>query len=167
MEAVFVDGNNFYHPLMERVGKKVDMRRFAETLAPGAEELRYYTARGFGKGGEAHRGFLRALARQGWRVFLGELVRGQEKMTDVALGVDLALLAVLGKYDRAHLVSGDMDLVPAVRVARQWGKEVVVWAFRGTVSPLLEEAASEVRALDDLDWDSLAWTEVKEVEVTK
>ncbi|GBD40751.1 hypothetical protein HRbin39_00120 [bacterium HR39] len=159
--AVLVDGNNFYHALMERVGRKVDMRRFVERLTglpPEEVEMRYYSALPSrrSRGAELHRGFLKALAAQGWRIFLGEVVGNREKMTDVALGVDLALLAALDRYDEAHLVSGDMDLVPAVRAARGFGKRVVAWAFQGTLSTALARAVDEVRLLEGLDWDEVA-----------
>ncbi len=121
--------------------------------------MRYYSAlppHNGSRGAELHRGFLKALAAQGWKVFLGQVVGGREKMTDVALGVDLALGAALDWYDEAHLVSGDMDLVPAVKAARGFGKRVVAWSFQGALSPALARAVDEVRLLEEVEWEQVA-----------
>lgn len=71
---------------------------------------------------------------------------GREKGVDVKLAVDL--LTLRSAYDLAVIVSGDQDYVPAVKVAKDSGKEVVNVSFRrrnGTILPgrakRLDEAA--------------------------
>lgn len=71
--------------------------------------------------------------------------RNQEKMTDVALGVNLVADAYEGLYDKAFVMTGDSDLIPAVKhVVGRLGKRVVVTPPPGRRSDQLNEAASGV-----------------------
>ena len=71
--------------------------------------------------------------------------RNQEKMTDVALGVNMVADAYEGLYAKAFLMTGDTDLIPAVRhVVDRLGKEVIVTPPPGRRSDALNEAASGV-----------------------
>ena len=71
--------------------------------------------------------------------------RTQEKMTDVALGVNMVADAYEGLYEKAFLMSGDADFVTAVRhVVGRLGKEVIVTPPPGRQVATLKKAASGV-----------------------
>ncbi len=71
--------------------------------------------------------------------------RTQEKMTDVALGVNMVADAYEGLYEKAFLMSGDADFVPAVKhVVGRLGKEVIVTPPPGRQVATLKKAASGV-----------------------
>ena len=71
--------------------------------------------------------------------------RNQEKMTDVALGVNMVADAYEGLYEKAFLMSGDSDFIPAVKhVVGRLGKEVIVTPPPGRRSDTLKRAASGV-----------------------
>ena len=71
--------------------------------------------------------------------------RNQEKMTDVALGVNMVADAYEGLYEKAFLMSGDADFVPAVKhVVGRLGKEVIVAPPPGRQLDTLNDAASGV-----------------------
>jgi hypothetical protein len=48
----------------------------------------------------------------------GKITKRQEKMTDVNLAIDLVVDAIDDRYDTAIVISGDMDLLPAVKYVR-------------------------------------------------
>ncbi len=71
--------------------------------------------------------------------------RNQEKTTDVAIGVNLVADAHEGLYDKAFLMTGDSDLIPAVKhVVDRLGKRVVVTPPPGRRSDHLNEVGSGV-----------------------
>ena len=53
----------------------------------------------------------------------------QQKRVDILLGVDLTLLAAKGQIQRAILLAGDSDFIPAVEVAKNEG--VLVSLYHG------------------------------------
>lgn len=66
-------------------------------------------------------------------------------MTDVAIGVNLVADAYEELYDKAFLMTGDSDLIPAVKhVVDRLGKQVVVTPPPGRGADHLNEAASGV-----------------------
>ena len=71
--------------------------------------------------------------------------RTQEKMTDVALGVNMVADAYEGLYEKAFLMTGDSDLIPAVKhVVGRLGKEVIVTPPPNRRSDALIKVASGV-----------------------
>ncbi|MCX7740198.1 MAG: NYN domain-containing protein [Meiothermus sp.] len=160
--AIFVDGNNLYNGLKQRRvlerRRRISMPGLVRHLAPGAVIKKYYSALPEYGDGAQHLGFIEALRRQGWEVFLGRVQQGQEKGTDVALATDLVVLGMEGRYDRAVLVSGDGDLAPAVSRVVQMGKEVEVWSFQGLLSLELAQTAQTVRLLEEVPWEDVSYT---------
>ncbi len=53
----------------------------------------------------------------------------EEKAVDVILAINLVMMARNNDYDVAYLITGDSDLTPAVEMARQIGKEVILIYF--------------------------------------
>lgn len=62
---------------------------------------------------------------EGWRSPPNYL----EKAVDVKLAINLVMMARNNDYDVAYLITGDSDLVPAVDMVREIGKEVVYVYF--------------------------------------
>lgn len=136
--------------------------------------VKYFTARGRGPEDSNRRQaiYLRALtSHSGTEVIYGRFIKGvpwrcsycsnilrlrcprckrpdrrnQEKMTDFALGVNMVADAYEGLYAKAFLMTGDTDLIPAVRhVVDRLGKEVIVTPPPDRQSDALNEAASGV-----------------------
>ena len=153
----------------------LDLRAlFTTLLIPGDElvAVKYFTARGRGPQDSNRRQaiYLGALASSGGvDVISGRFAkrtrrhcsycgnylhclqcgrsdrRNQEKMTDVALGVNLVADAYEGLYDKAFLMTGDSDLIPAVKyVVGRLEKQVVVTPPPGRRSDHLNKVASGV-----------------------
>ncbi len=59
----------------------------------------------------------------------GEWPRVRQKGVDVRLALDMVKFAYKGAYDVAALVSGDSDLVEAVRSVQENGQHVELWHF--------------------------------------
>lgn len=153
MRALLVDGSNLYKALKDRGLLPVSMRALAEWLTPmGVDTRRFYTApfRGHGR-------FLRALEADGWTLRVLRTHKAlREEGVDVALAVDLVLLAGHGHKDFV-VVSGDGDLAPAVEVARILGARVTVAQFQDLLSRHLVQAADGVVLLDAAPWEALGW----------
>lgn len=73
-----------------------------------------------------------------------EIKRTVEKGVDTALAVDLIEYGLDNTYDRAILVAGDADFVPAVELIQRTGKQVVHAFFKGTASELMTACWSHV-----------------------
>jgi uncharacterized LabA/DUF88 family protein len=75
----------------------------------------------------------RFAVREGRLVFKGVDINGQpifqQKRVDLLLGLDFALLSGKRQITHAAVISGDSDLLPAFRVAKEEG--VLVWLFHG------------------------------------
>jgi uncharacterized LabA/DUF88 family protein len=79
-----------------------------------------------------HKEYIRALELQGIKVIYGEFKRKQkhcnlckknfwtfeEKQTDVNIALKLLTLAVIDAFDKAIIISGDTDLLPAVKAVQ-------------------------------------------------
>jgi hypothetical protein len=158
---LYVDGFNFYYAVLERHRKQefpiglawCDFRKLGEQfmLAPGerVEAIRYFSApvtRNLAnRAGEERRQSVwmaavetipRLTAVWGFHQRHGAKLR-EEKQTDINIAVEILLDAAHRACDRAVLISGDIDLVPAVRAARErlprgQRLEVDVWVPPGS-----------------------------------
>ena len=157
--AIFVDGGYLDALAEEEFGIRVDMgklgeeiRRIIATKSQDSIELLrtfYYHCLPYQSNPPTEeesirfgnkRKFFSALnylprftVREGRLVFRGKDINGkpifQQKRVDLLLGLDFALLS--GKQQIAHaaVVSGDSDLIPAFRVAKEEG--ILLWLFHG------------------------------------
>jgi uncharacterized LabA/DUF88 family protein len=143
----FVDGFNLYHaldyfkdggdPLRYRKYKWLNLHKLASLFVgrlDTLEQVSLFTAFAMWDPGKVarHKLFLRANENVGVNVVLGEFKRKskhctickkhytgfEEKQTDVNIAVQLFQSAYLDKYDRAVLLSGDTDLIPAIKAVR-------------------------------------------------
>lgn len=163
--AVFIDGNNFYFGLRKLYGKNkslknFDFERFSQFLA-GNEEVvgiyyynalldrehnsdKYESQKEFFEGFRKISNFNLVLCK-----LLKRTVTGTNKVyyiikeDDINMAVDMVENAYDDKYDTAVLVSGDGDLVPAVRSVKKKNKIVKNVYFKNSSSRNLKNFCDE------------------------
>jgi uncharacterized LabA/DUF88 family protein len=139
---VFIDGFNLYHALDDlgqRHLKWLNLRALCEHFAPRPDhevrEIYYFSAYATWRPAafKRHRVYVKALQAVGVTPVLGSFKAKdrncrrcnnvwkdhEEKETDVNIAIYLLLGAFNDTFDRALLVSGDSDLVPAVSALRE------------------------------------------------
>lgn len=159
--VVFIDGSNFYRGCVQCAGRHdVDLVRLCQKFAAGRtlSAVRYYNASlpFSAPGAVEQQKFLARLRSSGITVILGKLekrTRGSmvslvEKGIDVAIAVDMLMLAFSDAYDVAVLVSGDADFVRAVDAVKQLGKRVENAYFSRGGSRHLKQVADRQIILD-------------------
>lgn len=55
----------------------------------------------------------------------------EQKGVDMRLGIDVATLALKQQVERIIVISGDTDMIPAIKLARREGVQVVLVALQG------------------------------------
>jgi uncharacterized LabA/DUF88 family protein len=139
---VLVDGFNFYHaldtnPTYHRY-KWLSLTKLSNCFVLGRDTLagvEYFTTLATWDQAKVarHRLFIKANEAEGVKVTYGEFKRKQrkcpecfkiirtfeEKQTDVNIALRLFELAVQDKYDKAIIISGDRDLIPAVKAVQK------------------------------------------------
>lgn len=138
----FIDGFNFYHavdyPYTYRKFKWMNLKKLVGCYVLGSDTLEgieYFTTLATWDAGKVarHRLFIRANEEQGVVVTYGEFKRKErycglcnrkfwsreEKQTDVNIALKLLELAVQERYDKAIIVSGDTDLIPAIKAVHR------------------------------------------------
>lgn len=146
--AVFIDGGNFYRKLKDLKIKntsKFDYFSFIKSLIK-SDELTYigYYVGQIRK--EENNEKSRLLYSNQQKLFTHlesniqnlKIIRGhiqnfngtyKEKGVDVRLALDIYKLANKNSYDKAILLSSDSDLIPAIRMVQENGKEVEYIGF--------------------------------------
>lgn len=135
----FIDGLNVYHALKDNRNfhkyKWLDYTALARCYLRGQDtlvETVLFTALATWDQSKVvrHKIYLRALRTRGVSVTLGKFKRKskncpkchqsfhtpEEKLTDVNIAIQMFAGAYLDKYDRAILISGDTDIIPAVKM---------------------------------------------------
>lgn len=138
----FIDGFNLYHALDDiphyKKFKWLNLHKLVNCYVLGSDVLEgveYFTTLATWDAGKVarHQLFIRANEEQGVNVTYGEFKRKQrrcslchrtfwsreEKQTDVNIALRLLELAVQGRYDKAIIVSGDTDLIPAIKAVHR------------------------------------------------
>jgi len=137
--VALVDGFNLYHAILKHQDPKlkwlslhtlVKMHLLKQTQE--LAEVYYFTAFAHWNPDKVkrHSTYISALENEGAKIVLGEFKlktercravckkeykHHEEKMTDVNIALHLLKLAVLDRFDTAFLVTGDNDLVPAIK----------------------------------------------------
>jgi uncharacterized LabA/DUF88 family protein len=155
--VTFIDGFNLYHALdyfeagtdhyKFRKYKWLNLRKLSSMFVFGKdtlEEVLYFTTLATWDAGKTarHRLYIRALENEGVRTIYGEFKRKrkhchlcdghfwsrEEKQTDVNIALWLFTTAIMDRYDKAIIISGDTDLLPAMKTVRTVfpGKEIGV-----------------------------------------
>ena len=112
--AIFIDGSNLFYAALQ-LGIEIDYTKLLCRLTEGSRLLRAFFYTGMDRTNEKQQGFLLWMRRNGYRVIAKDLVQlpdGSKKANlDVEIAVDL--MALVGSYDTAIIVSGDGDLAYA------------------------------------------------------
>ena len=127
--AIFIDGSNLFYAALQ-LGVEIDYTKLLVKLTAGSRLLRSFFYTGVDRTNEKQQGFLLWMRRNGYRVISKDLVQlpdGSKKANlDVEIAVDM--MALVGAYDTAVLVSGDGDLSYAVDAVSYRGVRIPVVA---------------------------------------
>lgn len=140
--AVFIDGFNVYHSIAEnpalRPARWLNYAKLAEQYhVPSRDmvvDVLWFTSYAFWDPAKKarHEILVRANESKGVKVILGnfkmqsrkcrkchrEVISPVEKMTDINIASTMFEMACRNEYDKALLISGDSDLVPAIRAVK-------------------------------------------------
>jgi len=139
--SFYIDGLNVYHSLNNARFKKykwLNYRKLAERfLGPGDTLVDIFCFTTYARWKPAsfarHRAFIKALRSVGVRDMQGRFMRHkerchvcgsrytarEEKQTDVNIAVHLLSDAMNDEFDRAVIISGDTDLIPAIEAVHR------------------------------------------------
>jgi uncharacterized LabA/DUF88 family protein len=99
--------------------------------------------------------FIDSMIKNGYEVNINPQYYGkdrdrppQEKGTDVALSTRMLALAFTDAYDIAVLVSGDADMLPAIKEIKNVGKRVMVACFEDRAAKIYKEPTKETGSID-------------------
>ena len=155
---VFIDGNNWYHNVKSVVKKprSVDFQKLSNLIADHFDldilGIRYYNSTPDIELGEdnyyKHMVFLAGLKKKGFEVNTNKLKKIKtngkvirvEKGIDVTIAVDMINKTLIeNECDCCVLVSGDSDFVPAMRLIKKSGNEVLTTSvLKGYARELLQ-----------------------------
>jgi len=158
--AVFIDGGYLARVLKDDYGEAaIDFRLLSEKLCQGCDRLRtyYYTCMPYQSSPPSAEEKARYAAMDRFiyslkkiprfEVRLGKLsyIHGEfvQKRVDVLLSVDLVRMSWGRQIQRAVLLSGDSDLVPAVQAAKDAGVLTQVYYSRRSVHDELLQACDD------------------------
>jgi uncharacterized LabA/DUF88 family protein len=152
--AIFIDGSNLFYAALQ-LGIEIDYTKLLCRLTSGSRLFRAFFYTGVDRANEKQQGFLLWMRRNGYRVIAKELVQlpdGSKKANlDVEIAVDM--MALVGCYDTAVLVSGDGDLAYAVDAASYRGVRVEVVSLRSMTSDSLINVSDRYIDLDGIKDD--------------
>lgn len=172
--AFLIDGFNVYHsldfPKKYRKYKWLDYSELAKCFITKTDKIvgiYYFTAYADWNPEKVKRHdiYIDALKHKGVEVVLGKFKMRdkwcpnckswfktkEEKLTDVNIAIHLFQLAHYDKYDRVFLLSGDSDLIPAIKSVKSTfpAKEVLVIIPLGRKAEELKNEADEYRKLKE------------------
>jgi uncharacterized LabA/DUF88 family protein len=149
--AIFIDGSNLFYAALQ-LGIEIDYTKLLCRLTAGSRLLRAFFYTGVDRTNEKQQGFLLWMRRNGYRVIAKDLVQlpdGSKKANlDVEIAVDL--MALVGSYDTAVIVSGDGDLAYAADSVSYRGARVEVVSLRSMTSDSLINVADRYIDLDQI-----------------
>lgn len=152
--AIFIDGSNLFYAALQ-LGIEIDYTKLLCRLTGGSRLLRSFFYTGVDPTNEKQQGFLLWMRRNGYRVIAKDLIQlpdGSKKANlDVEIAVDM--IALVGCYDTAILVSGDGDLAYAVDAVSYRGVRVEVVSLRSMTSDSLINVADRYIDLDSIKVD--------------
>jgi uncharacterized LabA/DUF88 family protein len=152
--AIFIDGSNLFYAALQ-LGIEIDYTKLLCRLTGGSRLLRSFFYTGVDRTNEKQQGFLLWMRRNGYRVISKDLVQlpdGSKKANlDVEIAVDM--MALVGSYDTAVLVSGDGDLAYAVDAVSYRGVRVEVVSLRAMTSDTLINVSDRYIDLESIKDD--------------
>jgi uncharacterized LabA/DUF88 family protein len=152
--AIFIDGSNLFYAALQ-LGIEIDYTKLLYRLTAGSRLLRAFFYTGVDRTNEKQQGFLLWMRRNGYRVIAKDLVQlpdGSKKANlDVEIAVDL--MALVGAYDTAVIVSGDGDLAYAADAVSYRGARVEVVSLRSMTSDSLINVSDRYIDIDQIKED--------------
>lgn len=152
--AIFIDGSNLFYAALQ-LSIEIDYTKLLTRLTAGSRLLRSFFYTGVDRSNEKQQGFLLWMRRNGYRVIAKDLVQlpdGSKKANlDVEIAVDM--MALVGSYDTAILVSGDGDLAYAVDAVSYKGVRVEVVSLRTMTSDSLINVSDRYIDLETIKED--------------
>ncbi|MBK8751659.1 MAG: NYN domain-containing protein [Candidatus Competibacteraceae bacterium] len=157
--AIVADNSNVFQGGYPQ-GYRLDFGQLMFAILGGDNlvEARFFASAPPSKAPKYHAqwGFYEFLRQVGWRVHLSKLLRCDGHFAENENSVDGGVCAAVRRYatdprvDTVVLLSGDGRMTNSVHEAVRKGKKVVVLAWRGTLHPALEAAATAHFHLNDL-----------------
>lgn len=152
--AIFIDGSNLFYAALQ-LGIEIDYTKLLHRLTASSRLFRAFFYTGVDPTNEKQQGFLLWMRRNGYRVITKDLVQfpdGSKKANlDVEIAVDL--IALVGAYDTAVVVSGDGDLAYAADAASYRGARIEVVSLRSMTSDSLINVSDRYIDLDHIKED--------------
>lgn len=147
--AIFIDGSKLFYAALQ-LGIEIDYTRLLCYLTAGSRLLRAFFYTGVERTNEKQQSFLLWMRRNGYRVVTKELVQFADgsKKSDLDVEIAVDMMALVGYYDTAVLVSGDGDLAYAVNAVSYQGVRVEVLSLRSMTSDSLFNVADRYIDLD-------------------
>ena len=149
--AIFIDGSNLFYAALQ-LGIEIDYTKLLVRLTGGSRLLRAFFYTGVDRTNEKQQGFLLWMRRNGYRVIAKDLVQlpdGSKKANlDVEIAVDL--MALVGSFDTAVIVSGDWDLAYAADAVSYRGARIEVVSLRSMTSDSLINVSDRYVDLDQI-----------------
>lgn len=149
--AIFIDGANLYHALIEK-GWKIDYAKFLNVLTQNDSLVAAYFYTGRERNQPTQQNFFSLLRHLGYKIIEKDVVQFSDGSKKANLDVELALDMVkfAGSYDTAILVSGDGDFSYAVKQVQQKQVRVEVVSFLSVTSKVLINSSDRYIDLDTL-----------------
>ena len=149
--AIFIDGSNLFYAALQ-LGIEIDYTKLLVRLTGGSRLLRAFFYTGVDRTNEKQQGFLLWMRRNGYRVIAKDLVQlpdGSKKANlDVEIAVDL--MALVGSFDTAVIVSVDGDLAYAADAVSYRGARIEVVSLRSMTSDSLINVSDRYVDLDQI-----------------
>ncbi len=168
---ILLDGSNFYHRLKDtEIDMKnsllFDYKKFAEWLIRERElvEAKYFIGAVREEQGNfkskklmsAQTKLFTNLKRNGWKIFLGYMLKTNntyhEKGVDVQIAVEMLAGAYENVYDTVILISSDTDLLPAIERIAKLGKKIeyVGFSHKPSLAMIANATLSKLLSKEDL-----------------
>ncbi len=140
--AIFVDGSNLFYAALQ-LGIEIDYTKLLSRFTAGSRLLRAFFYTGVDPTNEKQQSFLLWMRRHGYRVITKELIQLPDGSIKADLDVEIVIdmIALVGYYDTAVLVSGDGDLAYGVNTVSYNGVRVEVVGLRSMTSDSLIDVA--------------------------
>jgi uncharacterized LabA/DUF88 family protein len=140
--AIFIDGCNLFYAALQ-LGIEIDYTKLLSHLTAGSRLLRAFFYTGVDPTNEKQQSFLLWMRRHGYRVITKELIQFPDGSRKADLDVEIVvdMMALVGYYDTAVLVSGDGDLAYGVNAVSYKGVRVEVVGLRSMTSDSLIDVA--------------------------
>lgn len=113
----------------------------------------------------AQQTLLEHLRKQEVEIKLGYLLKTKdvyhEKGVDVQIAADMIQGATKSLYDSFYLISSDTDLLPAIKIAQQEGKQVCYVGFSNFISKAMKNSCNSYRLIKKIELEKFEFSRRK------